>query len=102
MCKTDLRHFRILSGTARRLAVRAHLTTHHGVNWTGCHTDLTRAQRAALEDMAKAVSWRKGIGSPLTLASAFFVYLAREVQPASVVRGVPAARMPFNYGRGAP
>jgi hypothetical protein len=103
MCKTDFRHFRTISGETRRVAMRAHLTTAHGVRFGLSHEELTRAQRGALEDMAKAVSWRKGIACRLTLAAAFYVYLSRGVtttssKPATVQAAAP--RPAFVFGRG--
>jgi hypothetical protein len=103
MCKIDLKHYRTITGEPRRLAMRAHLTTAHGVRFGGSHEELTRAQRAALEDMAKAVSWRKGIACRLTLAAAFYVYLSRGVTTTSSTPArTPAAapRAAFVFGRG--
>jgi hypothetical protein len=103
MCKhNDLKHYRTITGEARRLAMRAHLTTAHGVMFGQSHEDMTQAQRAALESMAKAVSWRKGIASRLTLAAAFYVYLSRDVKPSGHVAAVPkpaTVRRPFMFGK---
>jgi hypothetical protein len=103
MCKTDLKQYRTITGEPRRLAMRAHLTTARGVRFGLSHEELTREQRAALESMAKAVSWRKGIASRLTLAAAFYVYLSRGVTstsaaPASMQTAAP--RRAFVFGRG--
>jgi hypothetical protein len=104
MCKSDLKHFRTISDAPRRLAMRAHLVAHAGIAFGASHEDLTSTQRRALDDMAKAVSWRKGIANRLTLAAAFYVYLSRDVptKPAAVVvRQQVAQRRPFLFGRGA-
>jgi hypothetical protein len=106
MCKTDFRHFRTISGESRRIAMRAHLTTAHGVTFGQSHEDLTRDQRGALEDMAKAVSWRKGIACRLTLAAAFYVYLSRgtttasSAAPRTPARAATGSRQAFVFGRG--
>jgi hypothetical protein len=103
MCKTDFKHFRTITGEPRRIAMRAHLTTAHGVRFGLSHEELTRDQRARLEDMAKAVSWRKGISCRLTLAAAFYVYLSRGITTtSSTPASAPAAapRRAFVFGRG--
>lgn len=106
MSKTDFRYYRTITGEPRRLAMRAHLTTAHAVRFAGSHEELTRAQRAALEEMAKAVSWRKGIACRLTLAAAFYVYLSRGVTTTSSAstrtptRAAPGSRQAFVFGRG--
>lgn len=75
----NLKTFRTIDGAARRDAMRAHLAEHAEIDFKAdCHT-LTFAQQCALSEMAKAVSWRKAITSPLSLGLAFFVYLARDV-----------------------
>jgi hypothetical protein len=102
MCKhNDMKHFRTITGEARRMAMRAHLAAAHGVTFGQSHEDMTQAQRGALESMAKAVSWRKGIACRLTLAAAFYVYLSRDVKPAGHVAASakPATvRRPFLFG----
>jgi hypothetical protein len=106
MCKTDLKQYRTITGEPRRMAMRAHLTTAHGLRFGLSHEDLTRDQRAALEEMAKAVSWRKGISCRLTLAAAFYVYLSRGVSTTSSAptrtptRAAPGSRQAFVFGRG--
>lgn len=100
MCKTDFKHFRTLSGETRRIAMRAHLTAVHGVRFGASHEELTQGQRRTLEDMARAVSWRKGIASRLTVAAAFYVYLSRGVQVAPVQNKPATVRRAFVFGRG--
>lgn len=101
MCKSDFKHYRTITGEPRRLAMRAYLTTAHGVQFGQSHENMTRDQRAAMEEMAKAVSWRKGIASRLTLAAAFYVYLSRDVKPTMVQSpAMVAPRRSFVFGRG--
>lgn len=78
MCKqTELRHFRTITGPARKQAIRVHLQRVAGIAFNADVHTLSFAQRDALATMAKAVSWRKSISSPMSLGSAFFVYLSR-------------------------
>lgn len=103
-----LTKFRTIDGCKRRAAMRAYLSGEDKtLSFTASPDSLTPSQLRALTDMAKAVSWRKSIGTPLTLGAAFYVYLgkdekadlhARQVQnsaPGSKARG-PA----IQYGRG--
>jgi hypothetical protein len=75
----NLKHFRTIDGATRRTAMRAHLAQHEQIDFRADPHALSFAQQCALADMAKAVSWRKGIASSLSLGLAFFVYLARDV-----------------------
>jgi len=79
MSNQNLKPFRTLTGPARKSAMRAHLANIEGIDFRADPHTLTFAQQCALSDMAKAVSWRKSITSPLSLGLAFFVYLARDV-----------------------
>lgn len=79
MCN-QLKKFRTIEGEARRDAMRAYLTKQCGVNFADPYGMPSYAQLTALQDMAKAVSWRKPNGSKLSLGLSFFTYLARGVQ----------------------
>jgi hypothetical protein len=107
MCKQNpLKHFRTIEGAERRAAMRKYLSESLGLKWDKSPYELTHSERTALDDMAKAVSWRKSISSPLSLSAAFYVYLSREVaaagqdakaqHAATVARRGPA----LVYGRG--
>ena len=74
-----LKQYRTLTGPARKTAIRSHLARTDGIDWKADPHTLTQSQRCALSDMAKAVSWRKSITSPLSLGLSFFVYLSRDV-----------------------
>jgi len=104
MCKTvELKTFRTLEGPARKEAMRFYLAKHHAIDFTADVFTLYSDQRGALVEMAKAVSWRKSISSPLSLGAAFFVYLAKDVkQPLHVAarQASAAKRQAFNYGKG--
>jgi len=85
MChKTELKHFRTLTGPDRKSAMRYHLTKYSGVDFAA---DVHSVPVSALNDvaaMAKAVCWRKSVASSMSLGAAFFTYLARDVaQPVS-------------------
>lgn len=105
MCKTvELKHFRTLEGPERKAAMRFYLAKHEGIDFTQDVHTLYSGQRSALQDMAKAVSWRKSLTSPLSLGAAFFVYLVKDVkQPLHTAarQAAAAKRHTFNYGRGA-
>lgn len=78
MCKTpDIKHFRTLTGPARKAAIRAHLAKKAGIDFAADPHTLRQSQRCALSDMAKAVSWKKSISASLSTGLAFFVYLSR-------------------------
>lgn len=86
MCKhnQNLKRFRTLEGSARRAAVRAYLAQSVGLAWDKSPFQLSAAERSALDDMARAVAFRKSAISPLSNCAAFYVYLSREVKAASV------------------
>lgn len=97
MCN-NLRKFRTLDGPARRIAVRAHLAQSLGLVWNKSPFELTHTERTALDEMARAVGWRKSIASSLSLSAAFYVYLSREVKPAAPARKPASVRQSFSYG----
>lgn len=102
MCKTplDLRTFRTLDGSARRAAMRAHLTKAHGVDFSADVHAIPISALAACAELAKAVSWRKSPSSSLSTGAAFFTYLAREARPVSFPQAArkPRVRVSFNFG----
>jgi hypothetical protein len=102
MCSHTLKHLRTLTGDKRRAAIRAHLAKSAALSFNLDPHTVTMSQQIALSDMAKAVSWRKSITSPLSLGLAFYVYLSRE--EAKIPQGGnsrnPQARQSFVYGRG--
>lgn len=104
MCKTvELKHFRTLAGPDRKNAIRFYLAKQEGIDFTADVHTLYSGQRIALQDMAKAVSWRKSQTSCLSLGAAFFVYLAKDVkQPLHTAarQAAAAKRHSFNYGKG--
>jgi hypothetical protein len=106
MCKQNpLKHFRTLEGNERRAAMRAHLSSVEGIDFTADPHALKISQQCALADMAKAVAWRKSPTSPLSLGLAFFVYLGRSAPKPGHVEpqrtGKPAQRRPaFVFGAG--
>jgi hypothetical protein len=75
---TDSRRFRVLTGPARKDAVRKELAASHGIDWTQNVFTLSQSQRTALHDMAKAVGYRKPVSSYFSLGTAYFNYLARK------------------------
>lgn len=79
MCHNNLRHLRTIQGAERRATIRALLEKSDDVEFGNDPHTLTFSQRTALQDMARAVSWRKSISSCLSLGAAFYVYLSREV-----------------------
>lgn len=95
MCKhNQLKKFRTMEGSARRAAVRAHLAHAVGLAFDKSPFQLSHTERAALDDMARAVAFRKSAISPLSNCAAFYVYLSRDVKAASVPanhRGMVAA-----------
>lgn len=82
MCKQNpLKEFRTLEGAKRRAAIRKYLAQSVALDFAADPHALTFSQCGALHEMAKSVSWRKSISSPLSLGLAFFVYLARDAAP---------------------
>lgn len=79
MCKktVDLKHFRTLTGPARKAAIRAYLVKVAELDFTADPHTLRSYQQCALSDVAKAVSWKKSVSAPLSLGLSFFVYLQR-------------------------
>ena len=106
MCKNNtLKQFRTMEGSARRAAIRAHLTKHEEIDFTADPHALKISQQCALADMARAVCWRKSPTSSLSLGLAFFVYLSRSAPKPGHVEpprtGKPAQRRPaFIFGAG--
>lgn len=83
MCKSiDLTTFRTVTGPERKTAMRAYLRQSYGLEFGLDPHAITMSQQCALADLAKAVSWKKSITSPLSLGLAFYVYLSRDVVPA--------------------
>lgn len=79
MCSNNLRHLRTIEGAQRRATIRALLEKSEGLVFGNDPHTLSFSQRTALQDMARAVSWRKSISSPLSLGAAYYVYLSRGV-----------------------
>lgn len=75
----SMMYLRTMEGPARRAACRAHLFRHAGLTFDQSATDLTSAQRAMLQAMAKAVSWKRPMGCMLALAPAYYAYLAKDM-----------------------
>lgn len=104
MCNLTLKKFRTMSGAPRRVAVRAHLAQSLGLVWDKSPYELTHSERTALDDMARAIGWRKSNASMLSLSAAFYVYLARDAKPATVQQAASVKtqkRAPFVFGHGA-
>jgi hypothetical protein len=76
----ELRRYRTLTGAARKVAIRDYLKA-QGVDFAA-HTDvhtMSWEHRQLVATVAKAVGFRKSIGSPFSLGTAYFVYLSRGV-----------------------
>lgn len=101
MCKQNpLKEFRTMTGETRRKAIRSYLAAAVALDFAADPHALTHAQRGALHEMAKAVSWRKSISSPLSLGLAFFVYLARDVAKVAIpVTTMRDARRAFIFSQ---
>lgn len=78
MCSNNLRHLRTIEGAQRRATIRALLAKSDGLVFGNDPHTLSMSQRCSLQDMARAVSWRKSISSCLSLGAAFYVYLSRD------------------------
>jgi hypothetical protein len=76
----ELRRYRTLTGPARKVAIRDYLKA-QGVAISADidpHT-MSWEHRQLVATVAKAVGFRKAIGSPFSLGTAYFVYLSRGV-----------------------
>lgn len=82
MCANNLRHLRTIEGAQRRATIRAMLAKSDALVFGNDPHTLSFSQRSALQDMARAVSWRKSITSCLSLGAAFYVYLSRDAATA--------------------
>lgn len=95
-----------MEGATRRAAIRAHMLDALNMKWDKSPYELTSSERTALDEMAKAVGWRKSIASPLSLSAAFYVYLCRDaakIAPAQHKAQQQQQQQPrqsFAYGRG--
>jgi len=79
MCRNnELRKLRTLEGAKRRAAIRAELDKSLGLKFGNDPHTLSFSERVALQDVARAVCWRKSITSCLSLGAAFYVYLSRD------------------------
>lgn len=79
MCRNnEFRKLRVMEGAQRRAAIRRALADNAGLTFGNDPHTLSFSQRSALNDMARAVCWRKSISSCLSLGAAFYVYLSRD------------------------
>ena len=92
-----LKQFRTMTGPERRKAMRDHLTKAHAVDFSADVHAVPISALNACADMAKAVCWRKSISSSMSTGAAFFVYLAREVQPIVKKVGARQGAMQINH-----
>lgn len=79
MCRNnEFRKLRTMEGAQRRAAIRKQLSESEKLVFGNDPHTLSFSQRSALNDMARAVCWRKSISSCLSLGAAFYVYLSRD------------------------